>query len=90
MYYSKSFYAKYFQLVDVFLLLRKFLGIIEGYSEDVNQIQFNPNDKKRSTKIEQHKPHANPGINSGLPEGLSVPFPFVLPVVFLLNDMNTI
>ena len=66
------------------------LGTTEGYSEEVNRRQFNTNDKKRSTKIEQHKSYTNPGINSGLPEGLSVSSPFVLPVVLLLTDMNII
>ena len=44
----------------------------------------------RNLKIEQHGPHFKLGVNSGAPEGLAVPAPYVTPVMLLLNDMNII
>jgi len=32
-------------------------------------------------KTEQREPHLKPGVNSGAPEGLTVPGPLVAPVV---------
>jgi len=28
---------------------------------------------RRKLKIEQHEPHKKPGVNSGTPEGLTIP-----------------
>ena len=40
--------------------------------------------------IEQHEPHQKLGINSGVPGGLAVSAPPVIPIVILLNDTNII
>jgi hypothetical protein len=41
----------------------------------------------RKLKNEQHKPR---GVNTGVPEELTVPVPYMMPVVLLLNDTNIV
>jgi hypothetical protein len=44
------------------------------------------NDLQNTTQklqIEQHEPHKKPEVNSGAPEGYSVPAPLVAPVFIL-------
>ena len=40
--------------------------------------------KHRKLKIEQHGSHWKPEVNPGAPEGITVPVPYVAPVVLLL------
>ena len=44
----------------------------------------------KKLKIEIHEAHYKPRINSGAPEGVSVPHQLVTPVVLLLHDTNII
>ena len=53
--------------------------------KDKNGPQNTSQQKKKKKKIEYHKPHQKPILNSGFLEGYAAPAPPVVPVMLLLK-----